>query len=287
VIALVTGTTGLLGGYLVPELRRSGYDVVALGGPRSGGVDLCDRHAVLEVVGRVGPDVVVHAAALSAVAECARDPALARRINVEATSNVASAVRSSDARLVHVSTDMVFDGEAAPYDEAAPTSTRSVYGTTKRDAEPEALRAGDAVVARLSLLFGPTRNDRRGFFDQQLEKPGATLALFDDEWRTPLSLRAAAAGLAFLARSDISGTLHLGGPERMSRWDMGVRLAKVVGATEGSLARASRLSAPGPELRPRDLALDSSRFRRLFPAFQVGSFEEECARMLGESSSSS
>jgi dTDP-4-dehydrorhamnose reductase len=281
---LVTGATGMLGAYLVTELEQRGHDVFACGGrARTPGVDLTDSASVDALIAGVRPRTVIHAAAMSAVSDCFRSPALARRVNVAGTAHVVRAVARVGARLVHLSTDMVFDGEGAPYDEAATTSPLSVYGVTKRDAELEVLADDDAVVVRPSLLFGPSRGARPSFFDDLLEalRSGRPRTLFDDEWRTPLSLAAAAEGIAAIALSDVSGLLHLGGPERMSRHSMGIRLARHLGLSDASIVRGSRNRASSPEPRPRDLALDSSRFRRLFPSPRRGDFEEECARMLG------
>jgi dTDP-4-dehydrorhamnose reductase len=245
------------------------------------------------------PEAVIHSAALSAMAECACDPERARAINVDAAANVARAAAEVGARVVHVSTDLVFGGEEAPYDESSKAAPTSVYGRTKRAAEEAVLAFAGTIVVRVSLLFGPRltdshevvprdtpsrgRTERKGFFDQQLEtlRSGKPLTLFDDEWRTPLSLRSAAESLVAIARSDDEGLLHLGGPERMSRYDMGMRLASVLGCSFSEMTRASRTSIGG-EPRPRDVALDSGRFLRRFPALASGSFETECLRMLGE-----
>lgn len=282
---VVTGATGLLGGWLVAELAARGDDVIAFGGPsrERQGLDVTDGAAVSAAIAAARPDAVIHAAALSAMSDCARAPARARRINVEGTANVARACRDARARLVHVSTDLVFDGEHAPYTESSPTAPTSVYGRTKVDAEREASQAG-GVVVRLSLLFGPTRTTRRGFFDQQLDmlRQGARLHLFDDEWRAPLSLRAAAEALSAIARSEVSGVLHVGGPERLSRWEMGLALAGALGLpaaiAASSIERASRTSIGG-EPRPRDVSLDSTAFRRAFPGIADEPFAAECARM--------
>lgn len=282
---VVTGATGLLGGWLVAELASRGDDVTAFGGPsrEENGLDVTDGVAVSAAIAAARPEAVIHAAALSAMSDCARDPALAQRINVEGTANVARACRDARARLVHVSTDLVFDGEHAPYTESSPTAPTSIYGRTKVDAEREAMQA-DGVVVRVSLLFGPTRTTRRGFFDQQLDmlRHGVRLRLFDDEWRTPLSLRAAAEALSAIARSDVNGVLHVGGPERLSRWEMGLALAGALdlpaSAAESSIERASRTSIGG-EVRPRDVSLDSTAFRRTFPGIADAPFAAECARM--------
>jgi dTDP-4-dehydrorhamnose reductase len=286
---LLTGATGLLGGHLAPVLAAGGWTrVVALGGPTRGegrGVDLADTEAVDALVRTLRPQVVIHSAALAAAADCLADPARARRINVDAPANLARGLRAHGGRLVHVSTDLVFDGEHAPYDERASAAPVSVYGKTKADAEAAVLAAGgDAVVVRTSLLFGPTRTARQGFFDAQLRAiaSGQPIVLFEDEWRTPLALGAAASALAAIAASEVDGILHLGGPERMSRYEMGIRLARLLGVSgerAGQITAGKRPEAGAGEPRPRDVSLDSSQFRSLFPGLATAGFEEACARM--------
>jgi dTDP-4-dehydrorhamnose reductase len=269
---LLTGKSGLLGGYLAEEFSH-----FELFGDR---VDVRDASAVDACVERVQPDVVVHAAALSAAADCARDPAEARAVNVLGTANVARASARAGARLVHVSTDLVFDGEQAPYTETAAVSPLSVYGRTKADAELEALRAPASVVVRVSLLFGPQRTERRGFFDAQLValRSGEPITLFDDEWRTPRSFRSAAAALAAVAGGTLTGIVHAGGPERMSRWEMGLRLARRLGIEAPPVTRLSRLSVGG-EPRARDVSLDSALLARAHPELSRRSFEDELGAM--------
>lgn len=287
---VVTGATGLLGGYVVAEARRRAFDVVSFGGPSRAdgeGLDLTSEPSVRSTLEEVAPHAVIHAAALSAMADCARDPERAKRVNVDGTRHVALACRSTNARLVHVSTDLVFDGEAAPYRETDAPSPISVYGRTKLAAEHEALSTNAKVtVVRVSLLFGPTRTGRQGFFDSQLEAFRAhaqgdppNITLFDDEWRTPLSLRAAAEGLVAIASSDATANLlHFGGPERLSRLEMGEQLRDLV-APGVPIRKGSRLSAPG-EPRPRDVSLDSTSFRRAFPEIAMSSFREEALEMM-------
>jgi dTDP-4-dehydrorhamnose reductase len=165
---LITGATGLLGGYLVKEVERRGQVALAYGGPsRERGIDLTDRAAVLTLFEREKPHVVVHSAALAAIGDCAADPPRAERTNVDATQNIATACTKHGVRLVHVSSDLVFDGERPPYKEDATPTPLSLYGRTKAASEIAALSEPSAAVVRVALLFGPTVTARRGFFDQQ------------------------------------------------------------------------------------------------------------------------
>jgi dTDP-4-dehydrorhamnose reductase len=280
---LITGAGGLLGAYLLREAEdRDG--VVAWGGLQGGEcfgvslrpIDLTDAAAVAAAFRSDRPDVVLHAAALARVADCWRDPERARRVNVNATRTLAHLAADAGARLVLVSTDLVFDGEHAPYRETDPPSPVSIYGQTKRAAEEAALEALQSAVVRVSLLYGPALHGRPSFFDEQAAalRVGRPVTLFRDEWRTPLDLVTAARALLAVARSDFSGLLHVGGPERLSRLEMGLRLAAFLGANAAPIIAADRAAAPAPEPRPRDVSIDSSQWRSAFPGVAWPAGEE-------------
>jgi dTDP-4-dehydrorhamnose reductase len=289
---LLTGASGQLGAYLLRQLTAAGADVTAWSGARRGElfgvpfqpVDLADSDAVAAAFRQARPQTVIHAAAVASIAECHRDPTRARRVNVDGTATLAELAARAGARLVLVSTDLVFDGESPPYSEGDPPAPLSIYGRSKADAEAAALAAPRAAVARVSLLFGRTLTGRPSFFDQQAEalRAGRPVTLFADEWRTPLHLATAARALVALAHSDFTGLLHLGGPERLSRLEMGHRLAHFLGADSGVLLASRRADAPAPEPRPRDVSLDSSLWRRLFPALPWPGWEEALRREAGE-----
>jgi dTDP-4-dehydrorhamnose reductase len=281
---LVTGASGQLGAYLLRELSRRGATVRAWSGSRDGllfgvplvPVNLTDGAAVVTAFRSARPDAVIHCAALSSVAGCHRDPERAESVNVGATRLLAELADEAGSRLLYVSTDLVFDGEHGGYREEDPPAPLSVYGRTKARAEEAVRRLASGLVVRVSLLFGPTLIDRRSFFDEQLAalREGRTCTLFSDEWRTPLSLPTAARALVALSESGHAGVLHLGGPERMSRVEMGRRLAAFAGADASVIVPALRGDVAAPEPRPRDVSLDSSRWRGLFPQQPWPTWEE-------------
>ncbi len=272
---LVTGASGQLGSYLLRELHGRA-DLVAWSGTRCGDlfgvalvpVDFTDLQNLLTAYRAARPDVVIHSAALARISDCHREPSRAHQVNVAATAALAAECARSGARLVFVSTDLVFDGTRGGYREDEEPAPLSVYGRTKLDAENIVRAAPNAVVARLSLLYGPSLNGRTSFFDEQATalRTGRNVTLFTDEWRTPLDLPTAARALAALAASEVTGLLHIGGPERLSRYEMGLRLAVALGAEASLILGATRDSVPSPEPRPRDTSLDSSRWRAAFPA---------------------
>ncbi|HMF12355.1 MAG TPA: SDR family oxidoreductase [Gemmataceae bacterium] len=282
---LVTGATGLLGGYLLREAKARGLDTVAWGQATGyldyHSCDLAEPRMVSAAFRAAEPDLVIHAGALASVEACRRDPVRARRVNTDGTALLAEKATMAGARMVHVSTDLVFDGEKGNYRETDVTGPLSLYGRTKVDADHVLQAHPQHAVARSSLLFGPTLTRRSGFFDTQLAalRAGKPLTLFEDEWRTPLSLAMAAQALLTIALSKFAGLIHVGGPERMSRLEMGQRLAAHLGADPHCIVAVSRASVQAAEPRPRDSSLDSSLWRSLFPQAPWPEFEAALREM--------
>jgi dTDP-4-dehydrorhamnose reductase len=146
-----------------------------------------------------------------------------------------------------------------------------------------ALRRG--LVARLSLLFGPTHAGRPIYYDRTIAalRRGEPQTFFEDEFRTPLDLRTAAAALARLAVGDARGLVHVAGRERVSRFVLMRRVAAALGL-DPELVRANRQgddTAAGAEPRPADVSLDAERLDALLPGLERPSIEEAVARMHG------
>lgn len=276
---LLTGASGQLGAYLLRSLSSRGWPIVAWSGSVSGSrfgvpcrpVDLADADAVSTAFREARPEGVLHAGAMASVGACVANPQRAEQINTRGSALLAELAERDKIRLIHISTDLVFDGERGNYREEDAVAPRSVYGRTKAAAESAVLAGGRNLVARVSLLFGPTLMEQPTFFDRMTMalRERRPMALFDDEWRTPLSLETAAEALTELTASDAVGLLHLGGPERMSRWEMGQRLAANLGCDPSVFVAVSRNSDAAAEPRPRDTSLDSSRWRRLAEALRA------------------
>jgi dTDP-4-dehydrorhamnose reductase len=150
---LVTGASGQLGSDVVDVLRAYGEDVV--GCDRSG-LDVTDRSSVRSVLADVEPSIVVNCAAYTAVDAAESDEDVALEVNAHGPAHVAAACAATGARLVHVSTDYVFAGDAtSPYDERTRPAPRTAYGRTKAAGEQAVLTSGaDVFVVRTAWLYG-------------------------------------------------------------------------------------------------------------------------------------
>jgi dTDP-4-dehydrorhamnose reductase len=265
---LVTGASGLLGGRLAEILARS-HDVVALRheAPVPSGLDvvdgdLLDGRALDRAFEVARPDAVLHSAAIADPDRCDREPDLARRLNVEASGEVARRCRQRGLRVAALSTDLVFDGERALSAEDVPPRPILYYGRTKLEAEGAVLDASpDAVILRVALVIGRGYGARK----TATEAVAATLAaggrprLFHDQYRTPIDPESVADAVSRAFARSVSGRFHLGGAERISRYELGQRVARVLGFPE-QLERVDEASQA--VRRPADASFDSGRARR-------------------------
>jgi dTDP-4-dehydrorhamnose reductase len=267
----VTGAGGLLGGRLAALLHERGHEVVAVhgrrpppAGPRAVAADLGDPAALEAVVDACAPSAVVHAAVLSRADECEARPAEAERLNAFLPGAVARVCAARALRLVALSTDLVFAGESAFSGPEAPTGPLSVYGRTKRDGERAVLEAlPGAVVARVALVVGRGHGPRATSSESvaQALRAGRPQTLFTDEFRTPVDPESVADAVARLLAGTGSGIYHLGGPERLSRYELGLRVARAFGLPTDGLVPALQREHRGPERRAPDVSLDSGRAR--------------------------
>ncbi|MFM7062959.1 MAG: SDR family oxidoreductase [Actinomycetes bacterium] len=251
---LLTGGAGLVAGHVVRsaphgvELHATWRQAAPVPGPVAHRLDLCDAAAVSALVAGVRPDVVVHTAYSQA-----SEPDV-----VDATRSVARAVARAGSRLVHLSSDMVFDGEDAPYDEDAEPGPVNDYGRWKLQAEQE-VRAlvPDALVTRTSLVSSGHPLDHQAQWLVRTLSAGEAVTLFHDEYRSPVRADDLAAAIWDLVGTEATGIVHLAGPERLSRAEIGLRCAEQLGLPVGLVGTAS--AAAHPEPRPRDLTLSSRR----------------------------
>lgn len=249
-IILVTGATGFLAPFVVAALRARGLQVVTTA--RSGGdapVDLTRPNMLAAVLEALAPQRVVNLMAMARLADCEADPARAERINASLPAEFAARFGR---HLLHVSTDLVFDGRGGPYDETSPPAPLSVYGQTKALGEERVLAHGARAV-RLPLLFGPDAAGR-GASEMVVRalREGRSVPLFTNEYRTPLHAADAAEALAeVVLAAEAPGLLHVAGPERLSRWEFARRVAVARNLDPAGL---EPVECQDP-LRPRDVAL--------------------------------
>ena len=267
---LVTGASGLLGGRLA-LLLSSDHELTGLTrshpapeGIAAIGADLTDQGALLAAMARARPDAVIHCAALADAEVCEREPARAHRENQTVTLALAAACRARGARLVTISTDLVFAGVQAFANEASPADSLTEYGRSKLAAETATMESSsDSVVLRIALVCGRGYGPRLTTTEavaQRLQK-GEPITLYEDEWRTPVDPESVAEAIrAVLRLPSASGRFHIAGAERLTRFELGERVASAFGLDASLIRKAPQSSHRGAP-RPKDVSLDITRAR--------------------------
>lgn len=260
-VVLVTGAAGLIGQYLVRTAARWAphWDVSGLS---RADLDLTDAAKVEAAWCSVKPSAVIHCAALSRTKDCEQDPGNARRINVEATAHLATLSR--DIPFFFLSSGEVFDGTKGWYAETDEAIPINVYGKTKLEAEHVILKNPRHTVLRIVLTAGTSQSGDRSFVEEmcRMARAGAAVTLYADEFRCPLPAGAIARAIWELIDQRPPGLYHLGGSERLSRWEIGQALLPWYPELEGRLVKGSaRNHSGGP--RPPDLSLRCDKIQKL------------------------
>lgn len=256
----ITGAGGLIGHHLTQAAQQLGrWQVVPLTRTE---LDLLDSAQVAERFRRDVPAVVVHCAAMSKTPACQANPALARRSNVEATGVLTDL--ATNGRFVFFSTDLAFDGRRGNYPETAPPNPLHVYGETKVAAEAVVRPHPRHLIVRTSLNYGASPTGDRAFNEEMLAavRAGRILPLFTDEFRSPLSVKSTVAAVLDLILAGATGTFHVAGDRRMSRWEIGEFVARQHPELLGQIVPESLRSYQGPPRAP-DTSLDCSKATHL------------------------
>ena len=263
---LITGAGGQLGRDLQIHCEAQGDDVVAA---THASLDVGDRDAVYQAVTTVRPDVVLHAAAWTAVDACEGDPDTAHRVNALATRWVADAGRRVGAHLCYVSTDYVFDGtKDGPYVEWDRPKPQSVYGRSKWGGEQEvAAHAPGASVVRTSWVCGEHGNNMVRTVLGLADRP--ELAFVDDQRGRPSFTADLAVGIRRLVAARVPGLFHMTNQGAVSWYEFVRAILESAGRDPGKVRpiTTAELDPPRPAPRPANSVLDNAALRLAgFPA---------------------
>ena len=258
---LITGAGGQLGTELVTAFRSGGYDVVAA---TRDGLDVADRDEVVGAITSLRPDLVVHAAAWTAVDDCEADPDRAWRVNTLGARHVADGCRRVASHLCLISTDYVFDGASAtPYQEWDRTGPLNVYGRSKEAAEQEVLGLDPgAAVVRTSWLAGAVGPNFVRTMLTRAEGDGE-VRVVDDQCGCPTFARDLAEGLLRLVSARVPGLYHMTNQEPTTWWGLARATFSLAGADEGRVIPIStaELRPARPARRPANSVLDNTALR--------------------------
>ena len=285
---LVTGASGFLGWNLC-QYAQNNWVVygtyfshrVKIPGATLYQTDLRDFAAIARLFDSVNPDAVIHTAAASKPNFCQTHPEESYAINVDAAIDIARLCSERKIPCAFTSTDLVFDGQNAPYVENDPVCPINYYGEHKAIAEQKMSEIYPAIaLCRMPLMFGAPSPVSSSVLQGMISnlKAGKEINLFVDEFRTPASARAASQGLLLAVKQQVRGILHLGGKERGSRYEFGLLLANLMQLPTDLIKPGKQADVNMAAPRSPDTSLDSSK------AFALGykplSLREELINIL-------
>jgi dTDP-4-dehydrorhamnose reductase len=284
---LITGGSGFLGWNLC-QLAKQEWEVygtsfshdLEIPGIKMLKVNLTNFLEIKQIFHEIQPSAVIHTAAQSQPNFCQTHPEESHAVNVQASCDIAGLCADDSIPCAFTSTDLVFDGLNAPYKETDLVCPVNLYGEQKVMAEIGMLeRYPITAVCRMPLMFGMATPTATSFIQPfiQMLKEGKELKLFIDEFRTPVSGKTAAKGL-FLALEKVNGLIHLGGKERISRYDFGRLLVEVFQLPTDGLKACRQQDVKMAAPRPADVSFDSSKAFEL--GYQPLSVKEELSELI-------
>ncbi|MEW5804779.1 MAG: SDR family oxidoreductase, partial [bacterium] len=270
---LITGIGGFLGWNMATSLKghfdehfqlwgNFCHHALALEGCHVFPLDLTDGPAVKKILDNLKPAVVFHTAAMSQPDRCEREPEQAFRVNVEGTENLLSCL-DPGVRFLFLSTDLVFDGKKGWYQETDQTNPLNTYANTKLEAEKRVQAwNGNYAIVRVSLMYGYGNSAVSSSFLDWLSrnlKGNQPVSLFTDQYRTCLLVQDAAEALFRLSRLSCTGIFHLGGAERINRYEFGKKFAGLYGYPLDLIRPVLMQDVASQALRAADCSLRSEK----------------------------
>lgn len=287
---LITGGSGLLGLNWANHIRNE-YKVVLGINNRNVSIENIDtvllqldkKDEVSAIFDKIRPDIVVHAAGMTSVEDCEKEPHKAWQVNVKMAENVAETCFQLHSKLVHISTDHLFNGKRSMYTEQDTPSPLNIYGKTKAEAELKVLSAcpGSLIIRTNFYGWGPTY--RKSFSDfvithlsnQQL------ITLFDDVYYTPIEVTALVECVHELVDKEAEGVFNVVGDKRLSKYEFGIRLARRFGLERSLIQRGLISQNTKMVNRPKDMSL-SNRKISSFLNRKIGNIDEHFNRLFAE-----
>lgn len=286
----ITGGSGLLGTNWGLEMAGS-YDVV-LGlnerrvhpwFARTAFVDFESVDAIKAWLELESPSLVVNTIGYTGVEQCEVNPECAHEVNVNTAVKVATACLICGVKLVHISTDQLFDGRCEFVKEDQPVSPLNVYGKTKAESEEKVLHINDQALIVRANFFGWGPLYRQSFSDWILAslRGGLPAKVYSDIWFTPMLIASLARVVHRLADLGASGIYHVTGDERLSKYDFGLKLAAVFNFDPRLVEPIRCRGRQALVKRPRDMSLDNSKTRALL-GVSLGDSDEHLEGLLAQ-----
>jgi len=258
---LITGANGLLGQKITEIIAHESSHTLILtdlhesafspNGIEYFQMDITAKEHVKKNVRKYLPDIIINTAAYTNVDGCETERELSWRVNVDAVKNFIIASRTNDTKIIHISTDYVFDGKSGNYDENSKPNPLSYYGKSKLASENALIASGIRfIIVRSMIIYGTAIKVRPNFalwLIEMLEK-GSPVRIVDDQFGMPTISDDLGWGILKLNDMDKNGIYHICGSEYLSRFEFAVKLANIFGFDENLIipVKTSDLNQAAP-----------------------------------------
>ena len=258
---LITGANGLLGQKVTQIFAQESEHQLILTdlhdkpenphGREYFKMDITSKEDVKDKVKKYTPDIIINTAAYTNVDGCETEKENSWRVNVDAVKNLIIASRVNDTKIIHISTDYVFDGKTGNYDESSKPNPISYYGKSKLASENALISSGIRfVIVRTMIIYGTAKNVRPNFaiwLIDMLERK-EKVRIVDDQFGMPTISDDLGWGLLKITDMDKSSFYHICGSEYLSRYEFAVKLASIFGLDENLIipVKTSDLNQAAP-----------------------------------------
>lgn len=256
---LITGGSSYLGQHLIPlamadhEVCYTFYHRDPLNLPQGRYVDIRDAQGIKKVVTEFAPEVIIHTAGSNRSLDMSQ-------VITEGAENIRAAAYFANARLIHISTDVIFDGENGPYRESDPPNPVHAYGKAKAEAEAIIRRLPSHAIVRTSLIYSLKQMDLGTQWMVDTLRAGGTVTLFTDQLRNPVWVNTLSLACLELAQNNYVGIINVAGRQAMSRAEFGLKMLGWWNVVERTTLTTG---TSNPILFPRDCRLDLSLAQHL------------------------
>jgi dTDP-4-dehydrorhamnose reductase len=249
-------------------------------------LDITNSEEVQKVITHISPDIIIHAAAIANLKLCREDQKNSFEVNVKGTYNVAQAAEKTGARMIYISSDLVFDGSKGYYKEEDIPEPICFYGKTKYEGE-KIVASGNTnyCIARSALIYGYGVGLFHPFSEVVIDKlsHGRSVELYKDEYRSPIYIKNFCDIIFEISLNNrIHGLYNICGTQRLSRFDFGLKIAELFGFNKRLLIPVLIGNSTLNEVRPKDCSMYNSK---LNAAIKTGiqTIEEGLSDMLQNS----
>ncbi len=221
-------------------------------------LDISDHKKISELIDKEKPNIVVNCAGRNDIDYLEKNPAIARSINSISPEIIAKKCNENNSRLIHISTDSVFDGRRGMYDESDLPNPKNVYAKTKFDGEKRVMNQCDNSVIIRTNFYG-IDNSQKYLFNNMLEKLKGQKEIigFEDVYFTPLSVENLAEQIIDVVYSDYKGIIHLGSDEKISKYEFCKIMSQKLGFGEDRVKSDSIDNSTFIAERPKNTSLNN------------------------------